>query len=157
MDISEWAGKAQDTSALTVEQLDNLILQYSAEREEYEKASKESKRLHAIYKATEETLINTLRALGKKSYKVEGVGNVTVIEKSSVTVPKEVSDKRALFGWIKDQYGDDVLDAMVSINHNKLNGFFNEELEKNKNNPLFEIPGLSMPSPSNSVQFRRSK
>ena len=157
MDISEWSGDAPDTSAVTIEQVDNLLVQYAQEREDYEKTSKESKLKHGIMKTTEATLINTLKALGKKSYKVDGLGGVSVITKNSVRVPQDTLDKRKLFDWIAEKHGPEVLDSMLSINHNKLNGFFNQEVEINKDNPLFKMPGLDDPTPSDSIQFRRTK
>jgi hypothetical protein len=101
--------------------------------------------------------MNTLKALGKKSYKVDAIGNISLVTKNVVTVPKDVDSKRALFGWIKDTYGVDVLDDMVSINHQKLNGFYNQEAEKRQDDPMFHIPGLEAPTPAESISFRRAK
>jgi len=157
LDISDWGTQASNPEPVTVEKLDALVEQYAKEREEYEAAKKISGEKYAIYQETEVRLMNTLKSLGKKSYKVDAIGNISLVTKHVVTTPKTLDTKRALFNWINETYGVDVLDDMTSINHQKLNGFYNEEVEKHANDPLFHIPGLELPTPTESISFRRTK
>ena len=142
-------------ASITVEQLDNLVAEYLKAREVYEAAKKVSGQHYAEYQVLENKLVATLTEAGKKSYKVDGVGTATRVQKSVVTVPKDVTAKRELFGWITDTYGKDVLDTLVSINHQSLNSFYNQEVERHKDNPLFLMPGLDAPTTVESLSFRR--
>jgi len=157
MELSEWTDEVQNVAPVTVEALDALVEQYSREREDYEAAKKISGEKYAVYQETEVRLMNTLKALGKKSYKVDAIGNIILVTKNVVTTPKTLENKRELFGWINKLYGADVLDTMVSVNHQTLNSFYNQEAEKSVHDPLFHIPGLEMPTLTESVSFRRAK
>ena len=146
--------QAASAASITVEELDAMVQNYKNKRDEYEAAKKVSTgHYHELEKA-EKALQEALKAMGKKSYKCEGVGTFTRVMKEVVTVPKEIEAKRKLLGWIKDQYGPDVLDTMVSINHQSLNSFYREEAKKS-DNPAFEIPGIAAPTAVENVSFRR--
>jgi len=146
-----------EPGSVTVEAMDGLVKDYSDKRLEYEAAKRVSGDKYAVYQEAEAKLITTLRAAGKKSYKVDNVGNITIKIKSSVKTPKTIEDKLKLFNWIEETYGKDVRDDMVSINSQKLNGFYNQEAEKHQDDALFSIPGLEAPSTSEGVTFTRAK
>jgi len=150
-----WQNEAP--AEVTVEAFDRFVADYAAKREDYEKAKKVSGEKYAVYQEAENKLIALLKATHKKNYNVDSIGGISLVVKEVVTTPKTVEDKRQLFGWIKEQYGVDVLDDMVSINHQKLNGFYNEEAEKRKEDPMFHIPGLDQPTAVESLSFRRAK
>jgi hypothetical protein len=94
--------------------------------------------------------------MGKKSYKCEGIGTFTRVMKEVVKVPKELEAKRKLFEWIDSQYGRDVLDTMVSINHQSLNSFYKEEAKKSSALD-FAIPGIEAPTAVENVSFTKAK
>ena len=151
--VHSWA---EENTSVTVEQLDNLVAEYLKSREIYEAAKKVSGEKYADYQVLENKLVATLTAAGKKSYKVDGVGTATRVVKSVVTTPKDVTSKRLLFDSINKTYGKDVLDEMVSINHQRLNGWYNEEVELHKEDPLFHVPGIEAPTSVESLSFRRA-
>ncbi len=150
----EWQEASSESVSLA--ELDKLVEDYKKKREAYDAAKKVSGELYSISEEAENKILSVLKAANKKSYKVDGIGTVTRVQKQIVTVPKDVEQKRALFNWIKEQYGVDVLDEMVSINHQKLNGFYNEEVEKHKSNPLFAIAGLDAPTDVENLSFRKA-
>lgn len=154
MQTSDWTD--EKPVEVTVEAFDNFVKEYATKREEYEAAKKVSGDMYAIYQESENKLISLLKATGKKNYNVDGIGGISLVTKEVVTTPKTIEDKRSLFGWIKEKYGVDVLDDMVSINHQKLNGFYNQEAEKSTD-AMFHIPGLESPTMTESLSFRRKK
>jgi hypothetical protein len=152
---SDWTDSAFGHSKISVEELDGMIKDYVDARKEYEEKKKVATDAHGIMESCENRVREALKALGKKSYKVEGLGTFTRVMKEVVTVPKDLDAKRQLFKWIEDHYGPDVLDSMRSINHQSLNSFYNQEVEKQKDNPAFEIPGLDAPTAVENVSFRK--
>lgn len=154
--MNEWAEAAGlGEQAVTLEQMDQIVKEYRAARDEYEKAKKVSSEKYALYEQAEAKLINTLKASNKKSYKLDGVGQVTITSKNVITVPKTTEDKRSLWSWIKDKYGVDVLDNMLSIHSQTLTSFYNQEAEANKSNPMFNIPGIAAPTAVESLRFTK--
>ena len=154
MDANEW-NQAAAATEITVEQLDGMVANYKAKRDIYEAAKKVSTGHYHELETAETSLQAALKAMGKKSYKVDGIGTFTRVMKEVITTPKTLEAKRSLFGWIGEKYGPDVLDDMVSINHAKLNSFYRQEAEKEKENPAFAIPGLDAPTAVENVSFRK--
>ena len=66
--------------------------------------------------------------------------------KSSVTVPKDESDKRALFDYIKTNHGEDALFSMLTINARTFSSWHDKEVEAKANEGDFEFK-LSMLKP----------
>lgn len=156
MSDNEWAEAAGlGEQAVTLEEMDKIVREYREARDAYEAAKKVSSEKYSVYEAAEGKLINTLKAANKKSYKVDGVGQVAVVAKSVITVPKTTEAKRELWNWIKEKYGVDVLDDMLSIHSQKLTSWYNQEAEANKNNPMFNIPGIDAPTMVENLRFTR--
>ncbi len=143
-------------SAVSLEQMDLLVKWYLDKREAYEEAKKISTEKYHEYEAAEGKIIAALKAAGKKSYKVDGVGIFSLTFKEVVTTPKTAEEKQLVFSWIKDKYGEEVLTNMVSINHATLNSFYNQEAEKAEDRSLFEIPGLAAPTVVESASWRKA-
>lgn len=152
---TEWT-ETPAPASITVEKLDSLVSDYVEKRKEYEAAKRVASDKYALVSDAENAVTEALKALGKKSYKLEGVGTFTRVMKEVITVPKDVEQKRELYSWIEARYGKDVLDEMTSINHQRLNSFYNQEVEKEKDNPAFTIPGLDAPTSVENVSFRKA-
>lgn len=152
-----WTGdwdQPVDTN-ITVEQLDEMVADYQRKRDVYEAAKRESSDKYKELAEAESKLQETLKAMGKKSYKLEGVGTFTRVMKEVVKTPKTNDDKTQLFEWIKQNHGPDVLMSMVSINHQTLNSFYREEA-KRAEDPAFKIPGVEAPTSVENVSFRKA-
>lgn len=141
---------------VSLEQMDLLIKAYVEKREDYEEAKKISTQKYHEYEAAEKRVIDALRAANKTSYKLDGVGTFSRTFKEVVTVPKDLESKRALVKWIRERYGDDVCDQMLSINHQTLNSFYNQEAEKAEDRSLFRIPGLDAPTVVENASWRKA-
>ena len=153
----DWASDWEQpvNTNITVEELDEMVADYQTKRDIYEEAKRESSEKYKDLAAAEGKLQETLKAMGKKSYKLEGVGTFTRVMKEVVKTPKENTHKKELFDWIKENHGPDVLMSMVSINHQTLNSFYREEA-KRAEDPAFKIPGVDSPTSVENVSFRKA-
>jgi hypothetical protein len=84
-------------------------------------------------------------ALKKKTYKIEGVGTVTLKERLSYQTPKDERAKRLFMDWLKEK-GLKPIDQ-VKFDSKWLNAFINEEFEaaKVRGDADFKVPGLEEP------------
>jgi hypothetical protein len=132
--------------------LDQMILAMNKAWDDYEIVKKQAASLLTEYNQKEADVINTLKAINKTKYFVEGVGNVSLVKRLSYKLPDNIENKEALFAYIRQTYGEDALKGMVSINSNKLNAWAKEE---NESKPGIEIPGLGSPSESFGISIRK--
>lgn len=141
--------------AVDLQKMDALITEMREKKEAHEEAKKKATDIYKEYAALEHKVIAALKAAGKKSYKVDGLGTFSIVHKQVVTTPKTLDEKRQLFDYIREKYGDDVLDTLRSVNHQSLNSFYNQEAEKAEDPSLFEIPGISAPTIKEEARFRK--
>lgn len=118
----------------------------------YDEAKAASTEAHNYVEEVEHKVMNALKLNGRTKYEVEGVGLVYTSSKEVYTTPKTTSDKKALFGYIKDKYGPETLMSMLGINHQTLNSWANKETETGE---IMEIPGLAQPTEAITLSFRR--
>lgn len=146
---SEWE---EQTEALDLTQMDELVATYKALRTDYEEKKKIQAEAYHKYEEAESKLINALVSSGKSKYFVDGIGTVFLSSKSSVTTPKTVEEKAALFQYIQEKYGQEALMNYLGIHSGTLNSFVNKELE---NDPTLKIPGLTTPTVTTELRFRK--
>lgn len=160
-----WAAEAAKGSSVTLEQLEDLIKKYRAARDEAEKFRIEKTRIEKEFSDLEGKLIEAMEQTGKSKVYVEGAGTLYFIDKMVVATPKTNDDKIKLFGFIEKEYGKNVLIEKVSVNHQTLQGLYNNaakeftaKCEKDGKPELaatFHIPGLSAPTSQRSLGFRK--
>jgi len=150
--LEEWAeGGSVDVTAL-----DNLVKEMKAAEAEYDEAKKVSTEKLRKYEEIEKKVIDTLVACGKSKWFVDGMGTAYLINKYVVKTPKTNEEKKALFDYINNKYGSDTLIAKLSINHNTLNSFVNEERDLlAKEGKLAKIPGIEDPTHETYLGFRK--
>lgn len=154
MTAEAWGNPDQPVQEITLEQLDTLAARIKEHRELYEAAKKASSEAHGRLEILENEMIALLKAAGRKSYPAPGIGNVGYREKEQYTVPKDLDAKRALFNYISDKYGRDVLASMLSINHQTINSWANKETEAGE---VQQIPGLDQPTMIETFYFTKEK
>lgn len=106
--------------------------------------------------AVKHKILEYLKAANLDNHKVPGLGTAYIISKLAVTTPKTIEEKRELFEYIRKNHGDDALTAYLSINHNSLNAFYNQEAERHKEDPLFSVPGIGEPVLNESLGWRKA-
>lgn len=146
-----WSATPAEVSTTTLAQMDELGAKIQLARQEYELKKKASAEAHGVLEELQQMMIGLLKANGRTKYEVEGVGLMYFSEKESYTIPKDPASKVALFNYISSKYGVDVLNGMISINHNTLNSWANEETKDG----LTVVPGLDAPTMSEVFYFRR--
>ena len=92
----------------------------------------------------EAELIALMQSCKKSSYKVDGVGTVSVYDKYSVKVPADGESKDAFFAFVEEKYGKDGLDKYRTVNSAALNSLFNQLVEEEG---IVEMPGVGLPTP----------
>jgi hypothetical protein len=155
MDQSEWDDKRAPVST---DALKELIATMRVAHLEYEAAKDVSNKLKEKYDELEAKVTSTLQGAGLKRFDVPGVGSCVIASKFSVRVPKDVESKRALFQYIREHYGANVLDEFRTINYQTLNAWFNKEAEAHgQDKKAFSVPGIEAPTEESYIQFRRDK
>ena len=148
--MAEWDNPVEE-APLTLEAMDALITELRRARETYDSAKKFSTEKHNELEEIEKRVMGALAANGKSKYEAEGVGLVYLVEKEVYTTPKTNEEKRLLFQYIKDKYGNDSLSSMLGINYATLNSWANKEVESG----VMKIPGLAQPTMATTLNFRK--
>lgn len=152
--LDQWqAEAAEPQSATTMAEMDRLIAEYKAVREDYEAKKKISNEAHARLEDVEAKVIASLKANHRSKYPVDGLGTAYIINKETYTTPKNNDDKSKLFAYIDGKYGRDVLTSLLSINSQTLNSWANKESESG----VMQIPGLEAPTLKESLGFRKER
>jgi hypothetical protein len=131
--------------SITVLELEAKIREMRKKHAAYDAVKKQAEALYAEYVQLEEAIMQDLERLGKKSYKVEGLGTISVAEKLTVTTPKTVEDKMGLMDYILNKYGRDVMLSKFSVNYQTLQAFYTEEYELSEHKATFKLPGIGEP------------
>ena len=118
-----------------------------------EKLGDESKKLEEL----KATALKQMEALGLTKQHISGLGTIYAQTKFSVRTPKTPEDKTALFEYITNTKGADVLLAMLSVNSNTLNSFHEEEFElaKERGDFKWRLPGCSDPEIYRTLNMRK--
>jgi hypothetical protein len=151
--MNDW-DDLEEKSELNLKEMDALIRQMNEEWDAYEKAKAYASELKAKYDLTEMDVVRALESAGKTKYQVEGLGTAYISNRFTYKVPKDVEAKTKLFSWIEKNHGSQVLQGLITINHQTLNSFTKVEIEKN---PTIDIPGLGQPTLDKTLGFRKSK
>lgn len=90
---------------------------------------------------------------------IPGFGTVSMSARASWKTPKDIHSKHKLFTWIAETKGQDVLDAMISINSQTLNSFAKAELDAHlqEGDIEFRIPGLEEPVITPDLRFTKKR
>lgn len=141
---------------VSTKELDELVIQLKAARDEYETASRISSEKNAICEKLEESLVDLLVMLGKNSYEVDKVARVTVVNRTSVTTPKTIEEKEKLFAFLEKKFGREGLIAYQSVNSMTLNSLYNKEMSEAVEKKIeFEMGSvLAMPTITRKLQVR---
>jgi len=136
---------------MTLEQMDQLIIQLKEARTEYDAKKKILTEAGNVLEEIEQKIVAALKANNRTGYGVDGIGKVSYYIKESFTTPKTNEAKAQLFDYIQGKYGEDVLTTMISINSQTLNSWANKESEAG----VMQIPGLDAPTGKEILSFRK--
>lgn len=134
-----------------LELLDRTIKELRVAREQKDAAESQYNIESANCKVIEDKLMGLLKTVGRDSFKTPGIGTVSITHRQNFTTPKTGEDKVALFEYIRDKYGQEVLRSMLSIHSATLNSWAKKELEAG----ALVIPGLVQPTSTEIIAFRK--
>lgn len=136
--------------------IDELLGEILKLREDYEKKDAIAKEAYHVRKAKEKEFLDALASVGKTSWKIDGVGTVSAVDSLNVPVAKTIEDKRALWAYIKDKYGEDVAFDKFGMHSKTLQSFYKEELAAAQDPSLFSLPGIDEPTSEKEFRFRKA-
>ena len=144
-------------SSVTVNELEEIIKQYSILRAEIEEEKKLMGEKTKALDELEGKIMATLKEIGKTSYKSEH-GTISRVEKWRVNLPATPEEKAAFSEYLKSK---ELFEKMYTFNSNTLNSFYMEEWEqaKNSGDPMdalnFRVPGINEPKMHEIISFRK--
>ena len=157
MDLSTWTeGTPQE---LTTAELDSLAIRYQKAYELYEEQREKTKAFLEVAEEQETKLLNALKLCNKTKYFVEGLGTFSRVNKLVVRTPKSSEEKWAVLQYAEGKYGVEGRDALISINHAAINGFYNREHEAatERGEVTFTLPGVGEPTTVENLRFTKKK
>jgi hypothetical protein len=139
--------------------LDQLAQNYQKAYDLYEEQREKTKGFLEVAEETETKLLNALKICGKTKYFVEGLGTFSRVNKLVVRTPKTAEEKWAVLGYAEAKYGLEGRDALISINHQAINGFYNRESEaaSERGEVTFSLPGVGDPTTVENLRFTKKK
>ena len=144
----------KELDGATIADAVELIDKLETLREEHKGLKELAAKKHEEIEAAQAKIISILEENNLTSFEGTNV-KVGLASRTSVKFPQAMEDKRALFTHIGEQYGQDVLDGMLSIHSTKFNAFYNSEFENAPAGEQFDMPGVG--EPKTSIQLRVRK
>lgn len=143
---------------MEIQELQEKIKALKEMDERYKNKKKEAEELNGFCDALKVEIIEALESHEMTSFKVDKIANVSITHRMSVPTPKTVEDKKAFFQWVADNKGEEVRDAMMTVNSQTLNSFWKAEYESLDDDAklMFQIDGLEMPSVSKVLSIRKA-
>lgn len=141
---------SDDVSVAELDQRVEQMLEYKRRIDELDDLKKA---VNEEYSKVKVETLKMLEALGRTTYQVPGIGNIAKIVDLSYKMPSDVTDKRVLFDYITEKYGDDALLGQLSIHHQTLNSFAKSEIASG----IAQIPGLGSPTTNEYLRFTQAR
>jgi len=142
-------------SAVTVEELDALVLAINTQRHKIEEMEAAVTVENKVVAALEAKAVEYLEALGRDSYK-SPFGSLSIRESIRWNLPTGPDQWKALFQHFKET---GIYEGMVTVNSQKLNSWAKKEMEvatEEGRGMDFHIPGLEQPKIHRSLAFRKA-
>lgn len=154
--LAEWDQVTAEE--ISLEEMDALVREMARKWAAHESLKEQASALYLEAEAAEAKVVAALKAAKKDSYKVDGLGTVSLTSKLVYRVPGTIEQKKKLFNFIRKNYGDETLMSMLGINHNTLNSFCTKEAEKaGQAKENFALPGLELPTSQEGTRFTKAK
>lgn len=140
---------------VTIGELDAAIEKVQVAKTDYEAKKKVSNEAHAELEKAKFEALSMLDRAGKSSYKVDGIGTVSIANKLKVKMPVGPEQKAVFFNWLKENEGVEAFNHYLTVNYNALNALYNMKFEESEAKDEFKIPGISDPESIKEIRFRK--
>lgn len=142
---------------IDLKEMDQLVTEMQAARDDYEEKKKISNAAFEKWSTLKSKVLAYLQAAKKKKYHVDGLGTVSMVEKYTVRVPSTIADKKRMLQHFR-AISDDFYLRTVSVHHNTLNGYYNDQARKAEEaGEKFSIPGVEDPTAELSIRFTKER
>ena len=143
---------------MDIRELQEKIKAIKEVRTRYDEKKKQVEMEKEILDALEADILQAFEENDITSFKLDGVANVSISHRLTVPVPKSIDDKKAFFAWVAANKGEDVRDAMMSVNSTTLNSFYKEELNSLSDDEklVFQMDGIGLPSLQKTLSVRKA-
>ena len=145
------------TQEVSTKELDACVHSLRMIQEQYEQQSAMAKELHFALENQKKKLTELLMKAGKTKYDAEGIGKVQLVDRMSVSYPKDLEARKQFVQWLTEKLGEEGLLTYLTVNSQTLNSMYKQEFEHAEDPAMFSIPGLSEPTATTSVRFNRAK
>lgn len=144
---------------ISISDLQGLIKEYAQIRAQKEELEEQAKAIEAQAKGLKGKITSLLMENQQSSFRVDGVGLVSVVAHERVPTPKSSLDRRQLWDYIKEKYGEEVCYSKFAIHDKTLTSFFKEEraMLSPEDQELFRLPGVGEPTVHHDISFRVDK
>lgn len=145
----------KELSTTTIQELDAMVKKMFALRDEADELESKAKELKAECEEIKFKVMKVLEATNRSNHETPGAGKVYTQTKYSVTFPKD-PEKAAQF---RQYVLDNGLDSMLTVNHQTLNSFYKQELERlgESADPASVFPGVGAPEQHVVLAMKRGK
>lgn len=145
----------KELSATTIQELDAMVKKMFALRDEADELESKAKELKSECEMVKHKVMEILEATNRTNHETPGAGKVYTQTKYQVTFPKE-PEKAAQF---RQYILDNGLDSMLTVNHQTLNSFYKQELERlgEAADPSSVLPGVGAPEQHVVLAMKRGK
>lgn len=147
------------TGDITLTNLQELIRDYAKLREEKDAAESVAKEIGARARDLSAKITMILQENKQDNFRVSGVGLVSLKKYESVPSVKTEGDRRDLWKYIVDKYGETVAYSTFSVHAKTLEAFYKQEraaLPK-EDQVFFRLPGVGEPAVHYDISFRSDK
>lgn len=142
--------------SITVDEMNQKVVEIRAKEEEYEAAKKVSTQLGHEVDSLYEQVGKMLLDLGQDSFRTP-LGTVSLRKRTSFKVPKDEESKQVFFQKLKDM---GVFESMITVNSNTLNSFLKAEYESaeaiGQDMVTYQFPGIDPPTVSVTASLRKA-
>lgn len=153
MEIDEFFDTSDKPVQVDTAELDNMIRKMDEAWAAYEEAKKQADECKEYYDKQEFKVMETLKAINKTKYHVDGIGTFAIRGRSSYPTPKTPQEREEFRKYLINRYGPEFAESMFTVNSQTLQGFVKKEEEVN---PGQVIPGLGSPTVKNYIVFPKA-
>lgn len=145
-----------DKKEVSVPEFDEIVEKVFKQREKIDLIQMELKREQEILDKMNVRVLAILKELKRDSYK-SPLGSVGIQRRTSVTMPKDPTQREQFFGYLREK---GAYDALITVNSQTLNAWYKQELEQaqlEKRSLDFQVPGLNPPSTFEVIRVTKGK
>jgi hypothetical protein len=139
---------------VSIKEVSELGLALFAQREVVDRIEAELADAKKVFEELKAKMIATFDKYEMEKWSQKGHGTISKRQNLAWKMPKEHDQREAFFAFLRER---NAYDELITVNHQTLNSFCKEELEKaiEADNIEFSIPGLGEPSSYVTLQIRK--